>query len=93
MRLLRGAALPAATFQHEVWHHGRFIARLDAAYPDRFVGIEVDGYAFHTEQAAFERDRTRQNALIALGWRILRFTHRDVVRSPHQVIRSISSVL
>jgi hypothetical protein len=29
--------------------------------------IEVDGYQFHGHQAAFERDRAKDQALIAAG--------------------------
>ena len=35
--------------------------------------IEVDGMAHHVDVDRFRRDRRRQNALVALGWTVLRF--------------------
>jgi very-short-patch-repair endonuclease len=36
--------------------------------------IELDGYAWHGDRRAFEEDRARDNALQALGWRVVRIT-------------------
>jgi hypothetical protein len=92
-RIARRFALPIPVLQHEVWHDGRFVARVDAAYPDRLVAIEADGYAWHSSPDAFQRDRERQNQLVQLGWTILRFTHHDLVRRHRHVADVISSVL
>lgn len=81
--------LQAPVMQHELWHAGRFIARIDAAYPERKLAIEVDGYEHHSSPDAFQRDRTRQNRLVALGWTVLRFTWADVVHQPAMVARQI----
>jgi very-short-patch-repair endonuclease len=81
--------LPAPVIQHEVWHSGRFVARVDAAYPERKLAVEVDGYRHHSSPDAFQRDRTRQNRLVALGWTVLRFTWDDVVRRPQTVAQTI----
>ena len=64
----------AWSVQHEVWHAGRFIARVDAALAELRLAIEVDGFEHHSSPDAFQRDRTRQNRLVALGWTVLRFT-------------------
>jgi very-short-patch-repair endonuclease len=87
--LVRRQGLPMPAFQHEVWHGGRFMARIDAAYPELLLGIEMDGYESHSSPAAFQRDRTRQNRLVALGWTVLRFTWADVLRSPEMVAQTI----
>lgn len=81
--------VPAPMIQYEVWHAGRFIARIDAAYPEHKLAIEVDGFRYHSSPEAFQRDRTRQNRLVALGWTVLRFTWDDVVRRPHIVAKAI----
>jgi len=81
--------LPAMATQFEVWHAGRFVARVDAAFPARKLAIEVDGFAHHSSPEAFQRDRTRQNQLVSLGWTVLRFTWDDVVRRPTQVVKTI----
>jgi very-short-patch-repair endonuclease len=80
-------------FQWEVWNAGRFIARLDAAYPERRIAIEVDGYEAHSSPEAFQRDRTRQNRLVALGWTVLRFTWADVVHRPSMVAQAIKEAI
>jgi hypothetical protein len=87
------AGLPAPLVQHEVWHLGRFVARIDAAYPLAKLAIEVDGYVAHASPEAFQRDRTRQNRLVALGWTVLRFTWDDVVRRPSEVAAAIAEAL
>lgn len=91
--LARRAGLPALVVQHEVWDKGRFVARVDAAYPDRKIAIELDGYGPHSTPEAFQRDRTRQNRLVALGWTVLRFTWDDVVNRPDEVARAIHDAL
>jgi very-short-patch-repair endonuclease len=93
MTLIRRSGLPVPSFQHEVWQGGRFMARVDAAYPSLRLAIEVDGYDPHSSPAAFQRDRTRQNRLVALGWTVLRFTWHDVVREPGSVAAAIRGEL
>jgi very-short-patch-repair endonuclease len=91
--LVRRHDLPSMAFQWEVWNAGRFIARLDAAYPERRIAIEVDGYEAHSSPEAFQRDRTRQNRLVALGWTVLRFTWADVVHRPSMVAQAIKEAI
>ena len=92
-RLLRDAGLPAAVFQHEVCNGGRFVARVDFAYPDVRLALEVDGWGSHSSPRALQSDLARQNALVALGWTVLRFTWIDVVRRPGEVAAQVAGVL
>lgn len=92
--LLRDRHLPPAVFQHEVrTEAGRFVARIDFAYPESALAIEVDGHEAHATPQALQRDLDRQNALVALGWTVLRFTWFDVVRRPEKVAGDILGVL
>jgi very-short-patch-repair endonuclease len=91
--LVRRYRLPAFTLQHEVWEAGRFVARIDAAHPALRLAIEVDGFEHHSSPAAFQRDRTRQNRLVALGWTVLRFTWADVVEHPRHVAQVIEQAV
>ena len=91
--LVRRHGLPQPVLQHEVWSGGRFIGKVDAAYPHLKLAIEVDGYEHHSSPEAFQHDRTRQNHLVALGWTVLRFTWDDVVRDPSRVAHLISEAL
>lgn len=57
--------------QHPI-KDGRY--RLDFAFPPLQVGIELDGYTYHSDREAFTRDRQRQREIEAQGWRVLRFS-------------------
>ncbi len=91
--LRRRFGLPELELQYEVWHDGRLVARVDAALPVIKLAIEVDGYEHHSSPAAFQRDRTRQNRLTALGWTVLRFTWHDIVHDPRSVVRTIDTAI
>lgn len=55
--------------------------------------LEADGYAFHSDRNAFQRDRYRQNQLVLEGWRVLRFTWDDLTERPGEVVRQVLSAL
>jgi hypothetical protein len=63
-----------------VWHHARLI-------------VELDSRGFHDTQAAFERDRVRDAALLLAGYRVLRVTYRRLVHSPQTVLRELRNLL
>ncbi len=53
--------------------------RLDYALPSIMLAVEIDGYRPHgLSMKGFQTDRHRQNLLVLSGWRILRFTIRDL---------------
>lgn len=70
---------------------GRFVARIDLALVRDRLALEYDGRAAHGSPEAFVRDRRRQNDLVALGWRVLRFTAEDL--SPYGVLLRVRAVL
>ena len=67
--------------------------RFDAAYPSRHLAIEWDSRRWHTQVAAFERDRVRDREAILHGWRVLRFTWEDVTQRPWHVIATVRQAL
>jgi very-short-patch-repair endonuclease len=69
----RGWGLPLFRQQH-IAGVGRVDFRLGRA-----LIVEVDGAAYHTDPAAFERDRHRDALLSALGYRVLRFSYFQVM--------------
>ncbi|MDQ6728126.1 MAG: endonuclease domain-containing protein [Actinomycetota bacterium] len=93
LRLCRDHHVPEPVCQFEVREALRLIGRVDFAFPDRRLAIEVDGYEFHSTLTAFQRDRARQNDLVAAGWTVLRFTWGDVTRRPERVASSIHRLL
>ncbi|MDP9293551.1 MAG: DUF559 domain-containing protein [Actinomycetota bacterium] len=60
--------------------------------PERLVA-EVDGYAFHSTRAAFERDRRRDAELQTAGYRVLRVTWRQIVEEPEALVATLSVAL
>jgi very-short-patch-repair endonuclease len=58
---------------------------VDFSWPEHRLIVETDGHHDHGTRAAFERDRARDAELIALGWRVVRFTYRQVMRRPREV--------
>ena len=92
VRLLRRHRLPAPVCQHPVkLAKGR--AYLDLAYPDAMLAIEADSYRHHSSLSDWSRDRTRNNELIAMGWRILPVTFADVATRPAAVADQIRRAL
>jgi very-short-patch-repair endonuclease len=47
--------------------------------------VETDGYRHHRTREAFERDRARDARLTVAGYRVVRFTYRQLVREPAAV--------
>ena len=68
LQVLRANGLPEPVTQFEVWHHGRFIARVDAAYVQWRIALEYDSFLWHSNKAERARDNARRNALISVDW-------------------------
>ncbi|HVM27686.1 MAG TPA: DUF559 domain-containing protein [Mycobacteriales bacterium] len=64
--------------------------RVDFCFPDVGLVVEVDGAKWHQDPA---RDRARDNALGALGWRVLRYTWADVVHDHEPVLAEIRAAV
>src|SRR5450755_393638 len=55
--------------------------------------LEVDGHGFHGHRAAFERDRRRDQRLVAAGYRVIRVTWRQMVGEPLALVARIARAL
>lgn len=84
---------PVPAIQHHVWHEGVPIARLDLAFPELKIGIEVDGYNGHSGLVAFRRDRDRSGLLASLGWLVLPFTWDDIRTRRGLVVERIARAI
>jgi hypothetical protein len=73
--------IPACEQQYRLQLPGGPV-RLDAAWPEVKLAVELDGAAFHGSREARERDLRRDAALAALGWVVLRFSYRRLTREP-----------
>ncbi len=88
LRLLRRAGLPAPVQQHRV-RLGRRTVRLDLAYPELMVGIELDGWTWHRHRSSFDRDRARLSELVTFGWTVLVHTSRTL---DHDLVRQVATL-
>ncbi len=74
--------------------HARVLGyELDFGSVEHRVGIEVDGWAFHSGPAKSEADRARDANLAAAGWVVLRFTWNHVTKRPAWVADRIARTL
>lgn len=67
--------------------------KVDVAFPEQTVAIEVDGFAFHSDAEDFVKDRQRQNVIALLRWKVLRFTWFDLIEYPQRVIAEIKHAI
>jgi very-short-patch-repair endonuclease len=93
LRLLRRAKLPLPVPQHEIRDHSSLIARVDFAFPDVGLAIEVDSHRWHSSRARWEHDLARRNALTSLGWRIIHVTSTDLAGRANEIIRIVTSAV
>ena len=89
-RILRRGGLTGWVPQYPITTPGGTVYA-DVAFPERRIVIEVDGQRHHVVR--FEQDRTRQNQLVALGWRVLRFTWARLTQQPDGVLAEIVQLL
>jgi very-short-patch-repair endonuclease len=56
--------------------------RFDAAFPEKRIGVEIDGGAFiggrHTRGVGFKNDCEKLNNAALLGWRVFRFLPEQI---------------
>jgi very-short-patch-repair endonuclease len=79
LQTLRRNQLPEPVLQYEIFDRaGRFVARVDAAYPEHHIVIEYDSKQEHSDEWALARDASRRNQLLALGHQPLTARYRDL---------------
>jgi very-short-patch-repair endonuclease len=66
---------------------------VDCVWPGPRVAVELDGHAYHSTRAAFERDRERDRLLQAAGWRVVRVTWRQLRDAPEAVARDLRALV
>lgn len=65
----------------------------DVIWPSQGLGLEFDGWDAHGHRLAFERDRKRDQVLLAAGLRVLRVTGRQLENEPVAVAARIAQAL
>jgi very-short-patch-repair endonuclease len=66
---------------------------VDFYWPEQRVIVETDGRGTHFTLAAFERDRAREGYLLAVGFRVLRCTDRQLQTDPTTLAATLCAVL
>ncbi len=66
---------------------------VDFLWSERRLIVETDGYRFHSSPRAFEADRHREQVLAMAGWRVVRFSWRQVTEGPEAVETTLKVLL
>ena len=66
---------------------------VDLLWDEARLVAEADSVQFHLTRAAMERDRARDAVLARAGYRVLRFTDRQVHGRPDEVIAALRAAL
>lgn len=66
---------------------------VDALWNTERLIVEIDGFAFHSSPAAFERDRHRDAVLAAAGYRVMRVTWHKLTREPEALVARLAQAL
>jgi very-short-patch-repair endonuclease len=66
----------------------------DFSWPDRRLVVEIDSWTFHGRaRRAFDTDRARDRSLLLEGWRVARFSDRQLLADPRGVATEIGHLL
>ena len=92
LTFLDAHALPRPKLNVQLDVHGRLL-ECDCVWRSEGVVVELDGHAAHAPRVAFERDRARDRALNAAGWRVLRITWRQLHREAEAVAADLRALV
>lgn len=67
--------------------------RLDFAWPDQCIAVEVDGHDYHKTKEQRGRDAKRDRDLLKMGWTTLRYTGSEIYADPDAVAKDIMSIV
>lgn len=89
LRIVKKFRLPKPVPQFVVMDGDRFVARVDFAYPEKKVAIELLSHKWHSGRKSWRKDLKRGNDLSAPGWIVRYYTYDDVVEDPEGVAVAI----
>ena len=93
LAICRAAALPPDAVNVWIPFPDGGGAEADFLYREQRLIVEVDGRDVHTTRRAFHSDRRRDQRLMLLGWRIVRFTWQQVMYEPTYVAATLRGLL
>lgn len=86
------AGVPAPVTQYVIERNGRFVARVDLAWPEHKVAIEYDGL-WHAAEDQIHHDRQRLNRLVGADWIVLHVTARRLREDFDGVVAEVRAAL
>jgi very-short-patch-repair endonuclease len=92
-RLARRHGLPQPHSNHTLDAPDHPGLEADFYFPTHHLVVETDGWDAHGTRHAFESDRAKDAALTAAGYRVLRFTWRQLRDEPQTVADRLKAVL
>jgi predicted transcriptional regulator of viral defense system len=93
LSICRDAGLPPDAVNAWIPDPGGGGAEADFVWRRQRLIVEVDGRAEHGTWRAFEHDRRRDQRLMLLGWRVVRFTWQQVLFEPGHVAATLEALL
>lgn len=93
LRVCRDAHLPPDAVNAWIPFPAGSGAEADFVWRAQHLVVEVDGRDVHTTRRAFESDRRRDQRLATLGWRVVRFTWRQVTHDAAHVAATLRCLL
>jgi len=88
LELLRAADIAPSAVNERIGRH-----EVDFLWRDQRLIVEVDGFAYHANRGAFERDRLRDAELQANDYRVMRVTWHQIDQRPEAVIARVAQAL
>lgn len=68
--------------------------RLDVAVPSLKLGFELDGYSYHgLSKKGFQSDRPRDRTIMQHGWRVYRFTAKEINTTYSEIYAEITTII
>jgi len=91
LNVFRHRSLPRSVGQYRLLLSSGAV-KLDRAWPEANLAVELDGARYHTSAEDRRRDLARDRELAAIGWVVLRFTYADILRDPNGVRAKVLEV-
>ncbi len=88
LHLCRRHSVPRPRTQQVIGAH-----TVDFLWPDVGLVVETDGFEDHGTRSRFEADRARDAWLTARGYRVARFTWRQLYHEPKVVVKTLRALL
>ena len=93
LAICRAAGLPPGAVNAWIPFPDGGGAEADFLWREQRLIAEVDGRSVHATQRSFQSDRRRDQRLMLLGWRVVRFTWQQVTFEPAYVAKTLHGLL